>query len=114
MEEIKKHIDETWKETVDKERKDSKGEKEAIPTEATFSFFISTLALQASIFLGLIPNPATNKKEKNMAQAKFIIDNLSMFKDKTKNNLDEEENKLLENILYELRTQYVAANKEVK
>ncbi|KPK43055.1 MAG: hypothetical protein AMJ78_00200 [Omnitrophica WOR_2 bacterium SM23_29] len=91
-----------------------KQEKEPVPPEATFSFFISTLALQASIFLGQIPNPATNKKEKNLSQAKFIIDTIDMLKDKTKNNLNNDENKLLEDILYELKMQYVSADKEVK
>ena len=99
MEETKKHIDESWKESITKEKGDLKKEKESIPPEASFSFFISTLVLQASIFLGKIPNPSTNKKEKNLGQAKFIIDTLDMLKDKTKNNLNNEENVLLENML---------------
>jgi hypothetical protein len=35
-----------------------------------------------------------------------------MLKDKTKNNLTAEENNLLENVLYELRMQYVNVVKE--
>ena len=112
--EDKKNIDESWKDAVAKEKEIPRKEQEAFPPEASFSFFVSTLALQASIFLGQIPNPATNKKEKNLPQAKFLIDTLSMLKDKTKNNLNDEENKLLENALYELRMQYVSANKEAK
>ena len=116
MDKIKKHIDESWKETVDKEREkgDFKKEKESIPAEVNFNFFISTIALQASIFLGQISNPTTNKKEKNLPQAKFIIDTIDMLKDKTKNNLNSEETNLLENILYELKMQYVSAEKEAK
>jgi len=114
MEEPKKNIDESWKEAVAKEKEAQEREKESIPPEPSFNFFISTLALQASIFLGQIPNPATNKTEKNLAQAKFIIDTLGMLKDKTRNNLDAEENNLLENILYELRIQYMSASKEAK
>ncbi len=114
MDEIKKNIDEPWKETAAKEKQNQKTGQEFIPPEASFSFFISTLALQTSVFLGQIPNPATNKKEKNLAQAKFIIDTLSMLKDKTKNNLNNDENNLLENTLYQLRMQYVSANKESK
>ncbi len=110
MEEIKKDIDESWKENVNKESASAKKEEAGIPPEPNFSFFVSTLALQVSVFLGQIPNPATNKKEKNLTQAKFIIDTLSMLKEKTKNNLNNDENNLLENILYELRMQYVAAN----
>ncbi len=73
-----------------------------------FNFFITTLALQAAIFLGDIVSPATNKKEEDLVQAKFIIDTLGMLKEKTSGNLKPEEDKLLENVLYELRTQYVS------
>ncbi len=75
--------------------------------EPDFSFFVTTLAIQASVSLGILPNPATNKKEENIQQARFIIDTLAMLKDKTKNNLKEEEGKLIENILAELQLQYV-------
>lgn len=114
MDETKKHIDETWKEGIVKEKGELKEESEqaAIAPEANFNFFINTLALQCSIFLGLIPNPQTNKKESNLSQAKFIIDTLEMLKDKTKNNLNEDENNLLENVLYELRMQYISVNKK--
>ncbi|MFH1678680.1 MAG: DUF1844 domain-containing protein [Candidatus Omnitrophota bacterium] len=116
MEEIRKNVDESWKDSASKEKDTLKNEvpdtKDFMPPEANFSFFISTLALQASIFLGQIPNPATNKKEeKNLPQAKFIIDTLGVLKEKTQNNLNAEETKLLENILYELRLQYTSDNK---
>lgn len=116
MDEVKKQVDESWKETVakDKGKQTPKEDMGFTPPETSFSFFISTLALQASIFSGQTPNPATNKKEKNLTQAKFIIDTLDMLKEKTKNNLEDDENKLLENVLYELKMQYVAANKGTK
>ena len=113
-EDSKKNIDETWKETVGKEKEEVKDKNEQMPPEASFSFFVSTLALQASIFLGQTPNPVTNQKEKNLPQAKFIIDTLDMLKDKTKNNLKADENNLLEDVLYGLKMQYVAADKESK
>ncbi len=113
-EDIKKNVDESWKETVAREKEAAKkeGKKESAPPEVSFNFFISTLALQASVFLGHVPNPVTNKKEKNIPQAKFIIDTLGMLKDKTRNNLTVEESNLLENVLYELRMQYVNVVKE--
>lgn len=115
MQDNKKNVDESWKDEVAKQKENPSEEApqaESMPPEASFSFFVSTLALQVSIFLGQIPNPASNKKEKNLGQAKFIIDTLEMLEEKTKNNLNSEESKLLENILYELRIQYVSANKE--
>lgn len=111
MDENKKKIDESWKDAVDKEKETLKKEGKFIPPEADFSFFITTLALQASIALGQVPNPATNQKDEDTAQAKFLIDTIGMLKEKTKGNLTADETQLLENVLYELRMQYVAKSK---
>jgi hypothetical protein len=109
MEENNKKIDEVWKEAVKKEGgPGSEGPDTAsLPEAVDFSFFVTTLAIQASISLGQIPNPVTNKKEENVNQAKVIIDTLDIIKEKTKGNLTPEENSLLENILYELKMLYV-------
>jgi len=109
-----KNIDESWKETVGKEREALTKEGKFIPQEPDFNFFITTLALETSISLGQAPNPATNKKEENLTQAKFLIDTLGMLKEKTKGNLSSDETNLLENVLYELRMQYVTKIKGVK
>ncbi len=111
MDEINKNIDESWKETVEKEKETLKKESKFIPPEPDFNFFITTLALQASIALGQVPNPVTNKTEEDNAQAKFLIDTLGMLKEKTKGNLTAPESTLLENLLYELRVQYIAKQK---
>ena len=107
MEEPRKDIDESWKETAKKEKEELAKAGKFVPPEPDFNFFVTTLALQASIFLGAIPNPATNKKEEDFTQAKFIIDTLGMLKEKTKGNLNPHEADLLENVLYELRMQYI-------
>ncbi|MFA6217064.1 MAG: DUF1844 domain-containing protein [Candidatus Omnitrophota bacterium] len=114
MEEQKKNIDETWKEKAKQEKETLKGQEDLIPPEPDFNFFVSTLSLQATIFLGLIPNPATNKKEENLTQAKFLIDTIAMLKDKTKGNLTSEEEDLSENVLYELRMQYITVSESKK
>ena len=108
MDESNKNIDESWKETVEKEKGTLKKEGKFMPPEPDFNFFITTLALQASIFLGQMPNPVTDKKEEDLNQAKFIIDTLAILKEKTKGNLNADETSLLENVLYELRMQYIA------
>jgi len=112
MDEIRKKDDEGWKEAVEKEKEALKLENKFLPPEPDFNFFITTLSLQASIALGVIPNPATNKTEKDLTQAKFLIDTLAMLKEKTKGNLTPEETNLLENLLYELRMQYISKQKE--
>lgn len=80
-------------------------------TTLDFSFFVTTLGIQTSIFLGILENPITKKKEEDLTQAKFIIDTLSLLKEKTKGNLTQEEATLLDNILYELQIQYVEKTK---
>ena len=84
---------------------------EKLMEKPTFTFFLTTLGLQASIFLGDIPSPVTNKKEQNLNQAKFLIDTIYMLKEKTKGNLNEEESKLLENLLHELQLRYAEVAK---
>ncbi len=115
MDEIRKDIDESWKETAEKEKEALKKEGKFQPPEPDFKFFLTTLALQASISMGAVENPATNKKEEDLTQAKFIIDTLAMLKTKTSGNLTKEEETLLENVLYELRMHYISKSKgEVK
>jgi hypothetical protein len=86
-------------------------QKDFVPPVPDFKFFISTLSLQASIFLGQIPNPVTQENGEDLPQAKFIIDTLGMLQEKTKGNLQEDEAALLENLLYELRSFYLAKSK---
>ena len=111
MDELKKNVDESWKEGAQKEKETLKKEGKFVPPDADFNFFVTTLSLQASISLGIIANPATNKNEEDTSQAKFLIDTLGMLKDKTKGNLTAEELSLLENVLYELRMQYINKTK---
>jgi hypothetical protein len=116
MDEEKKKVDQAWKEAIEKE-KDAQpqeipdGSEEHLPPEADFSFFITTLAVQASIALGAMANPVNQKLEVNLSQAKLIIDTLGVLKEKTQNNLNTEEDSLLENMLYELRMQYLTKTK---
>lgn len=112
---VKKKIDEAWKETVAREKKAREAkepEEEAekagpLPMEMDFSLFISGLGMQALMGLGEITDPLTKKKEVNLDQAKQTIDILSMLKGKTEGNLTDEESKILDNLLYELRMKYI-------
>ena len=110
-EDIKKRVDESWKEAVEKERASAK-EAGTQPVEASFSLFITSLMMQALVALGELENPVTKKKESNMEQARFVIDTLSMLEEKTKNNLTKDESETLDSILYELRTRFVTKSKK--
>ena len=83
------------------------GEEDHSPMEINFINYISSLGFQAMIFLGEIVHPMTNKIEKNIDQAKFIIDTLVVLREKTKGNLTEQEQHLLDGSVYELQLKYV-------
>ena len=76
-------------------------------TNQLFITLISSLSSQAWIQMGKIKNPVTDKLEKNLDAASMSIDMLSMIQEKTKNNLDEYESKLLEQSLKDLKMNFV-------
>ena len=57
--------------------------------------------------LGKVMNPMTNQIERNLEQAKNMIDILGMLDEKTKGNLNDDEQRLMEHVLFELRMNYV-------
>jgi len=113
QENIKKAVDENWKNQVEKEKQQAKEKQEAFP-EPNFTILISSLSMQAMISMGKLENPITGKKEKNFQQARFLIDSLSILQEKTKGNLNPEEEKFLEDSLFHLRMSYVEAQNEKK
>ena len=76
-----------------------------------FSTFIMSLTSSAFYHLGDIADPETGKTETNLPAVNQTIDMLTMLREKTKGNLNEEENKLLEQLVYELQMKYVAKTK---
>lgn len=83
---------------------DAEGAAPSIP----FSSFVVGLATQALMFLGLMPDPRGDEVHKNPAEAAAIISVIEMLAVKTKGNLNEDEAKLVEEVLFELRTRYVS------
>lgn len=80
--------------------------------EISFSTFVISLSTQALMHLGEIANPLTGKIEKDVSVAKQMIDIIGMLREKTQGNLDQGENKLVEDILFDLRMRYVEAVKK--
>lgn len=76
--------------------------------KVTFHDFISMISGSAMVGLGLIPNPMTNKQEIDLRSVQHTISMLEMIQEKTKGNLTQEEETLLEQILHELRMGYVS------
>jgi len=72
-----------------------------------FASFLISLGTQAFMHLGDIPNPTTQQREKDLPAAKQMIDLLGMLQEKTKGNLDTDEERLLQQLLLDLRLRYV-------
>ena len=84
---------------------------QALP-EIDFKTFVLSLSTSALYHFGDIPDPVTNEKEINLPLARQSIDILAMLQEKTKGNLNKEEEDLLENILYNLRMKYIEESKK--
>ena len=82
------------------------GEEFQLP-QINFSTFIFSLNASAMVHLGLMDDPASGQKVKNLAMAKQTIDILSMLEEKTAGNLSADEDKMLKGILYDLKINYV-------
>ena len=76
-------------------------------TTQLFITLISSLSSQAWIQMGKMKNPVSDKIERNLDAASMSIDMLGMIQEKTKNNLDEYESKLLEQSLKDLKMNFV-------
>ena len=87
------------------------GQQAQQPFQIDFSTFIMSLTSSAFYHLGDIADPETGKTETNLPAVHQTIDMLTMLREKTKGNLNEEENKLLEQLIYELQMKYVAKTK---
>jgi hypothetical protein len=73
-----------------------------------FSAFVLSLATTAAVHFGDIDDPMSGEKhDPDLKAARQMIDILALLQVKTKGNLDEDEDHLLSQILYELRMRYV-------
>lgn len=79
---------------------------------AQFSTLVLSLASSAVMALGLEKNPQTDKVEKDLNVARFNIDLLNVLKEKTKNNLSEDEQRLLDFVTSDLQLKYVEVSKQ--
>ncbi len=76
--------------------------------EVNFSNFILSLGTSAVLHFGEFPDPVSGQQEQNLPMAKHTIDILNLLRDKTSGNLESEEEKLLSDLLYQLRMKYVS------
>lgn len=117
-EEKKIIIDEDWKQQAQKEKEElaakeeaqveaggEKAERGPLPP-GDFAALVSMLVTQALFSLGLLEVEG-HSKEPDLAIAKYNIDMLETLQEKTEGNLSEQEKKVLENTLNQVRMAYV-------
>jgi len=129
-------VDEDWKSQVEKEREATREKSSASGTppnpaatdtatgakpQATsaagpadtplpppsLTFLFTTLATQAMIALGQVPNPITGKVDVRLNQAKHYIDTLGLLEEKTAGHRTADESTLLSELLHQLRMAFV-------
>ncbi|MCK4852550.1 MAG: DUF1844 domain-containing protein [Candidatus Omnitrophica bacterium] len=76
--------------------------------KADFTLLISGLLAEGMVALGVMKDPTTQRTEKRPKHAAYVIDILDMLKQKTSGNLAEEEAKVLEQGVHQLRMIYIA------
>jgi len=77
-----------------------------------FSTFILSLSTSALYHMGLVADPETGQTAPpNLPLARQTIDTLELLQRKTHGNLEPEETRLLESLLYELRMRFVEARR---
>lgn len=83
---------------------------ETLP-QIDFATFILSLSHSVLMHLGEAPDPETNQVEANLTLAKQNIDILGLLEEKTKGNLTGDEERLLAQVLFDLRMRYVERSK---
>ena len=77
-----------------------------------FMGLCSSLVSQAWMQLGKIKNPMTDEIDIDLDAASLTIDMLEMLKDKTKGNVSEDEAKILDQSISELKMNYVMSKEK--
>ena len=127
-EEKKIIIDEDWKKEAQKEKEVLAAQEEEEKKKAkekpdrgplpqgSFAALVSMLVTQALFALGLleVKGQEGQEKEPDLELAKYNIDMLETLEEKTKGNLTEEEKKVLENTLSQVRMAYVQVAEQVQ
>lgn len=117
-------IDEDWKSQAQKEKEklaeQEKAERETKAKEkserpnlppASLEGLITMLATQSFFALGVLRAEEDEEVEPDLELAKFNIDMLEVLSEKTKGNLSDNEQKMLEHALHQLRMAFVQVSK---
>lgn len=81
------------------------------PDGVDFATFLLSLGMSARIHMGTVPDPLTGKTEKNLDIARQNIDLLVVLRDKTRGNLNSDEQAMMERLLADVQMEFVRINK---
>ncbi|MGH9842349.1 MAG: DUF1844 domain-containing protein [Blastocatellia bacterium] len=87
---------------------DFEGDPNAAHEQTMFTEFLMGIASSAFIYLGLVEHPATGRRQIDLPSAKESIDMLAMLREKTKGNLTQGEEKFFDDLLSDLKMQFVS------
>jgi hypothetical protein len=119
-------IDEDWKQQAQKDKEVLAAKEEAekqggeqhkrrgAMPKGDFAGLVSMLFTQTLFSLGFIQVKGEDKREPDLALAKYNIDMLEMLEEKTKGNLAADEQKALVDTLNELRMAYVKVTEMIQ
>jgi hypothetical protein len=79
-----------------------------------FIEFVMMQAQNAALFLGQVPHPHGEAPEINLDLARMFIDQLVMIREKTRNNLSDEERTVLSNAISNLQMVFVEVAEQVR
>ncbi len=86
----------------------SKSPRDAELPAIDFSTFVLCLSTTALYQMGLIADPETKETiDPSRAIAQQTIDTIELLREKTRGNLEPDEEKLVDSLLYELRLHFV-------
>lgn len=87
-------------------------EEDVMPEQTMFTDFVMNIASSAFIYLGLVEHPATGRRQVDMMAAKETIDLLMMLREKTNGNLSPGEERFFDELLADLKTQFVSMRRQ--
>ena len=80
--------------------------------QVSFIAFIYSLATNAAVHFGDLPDPFSNEtRQPDLEAAAQLIEIIAMLEEKTRGNLTAEERQMIDQVLFELRMRFVEAKK---
>jgi hypothetical protein len=102
---------------LEDEAREGSSEQTSIPgvdDPASFINFLMSIASNAAAALGMMEHPVTGERGVDLELGKHWIDVLGMLQQKTRGNLAPQEKKILDDLLSDLRMQFVSLTRSAE